>query len=98
MLSSVPGSPLAGLTLDEAGNLYGTTSNGGLHGHGSVFKLTSSNGTWTLTSLYDFSDGADGGYPQSNLILDAAGNIYSTASAGGTGCGNGCGVVFEITP
>ena len=42
------------LVMDAAGNLYGTTANGGIYGEGAVFKLTPSNGGWTYTSLHDF--------------------------------------------
>jgi uncharacterized repeat protein (TIGR03803 family) len=87
--------PVGNLTMDTAGNLYGTTLVDGAHGYGAVFKLTSTNGNWAYTSLHDFSGGDDGAYPYSNLVFDASGNIYGTASAGGA---NGLGVVFEITP
>jgi len=93
------GGPTASLALDAAGNLYGTTRVGGIYGAGNVFKLTHSYGDWTYTSLYDFTGGSDGAVPFSNLIFDAHGDIYGTAASGGSGCyGNGCGVVFEITP
>ena len=77
------GSPQAGLILDAAGNLYGVTPSGGSKaglcvypsGCGVVFELDTSN---TETVLYTFADGADGGYPQAGLILDAAGNFYGT--------------------
>jgi len=82
------------LTMDSAGNLYGTTAADGAHQRGSVFKLTHSNGTWTYTSLHDFTGGSDGAYPYGALSIDALGNIYGTASAGGT---SGYGVVFQIT-
>lgn len=93
--------PQRTLTLDAAGNLYGTTYSEGAFGHGSVFKLSPGNGGWTYTSLHDFTGGNDGGYPLSNVVMDANGNLYGTTSAGGTGtvCGGlGCGVVWEITP
>ncbi len=93
--------PRAALVVDAAGNLYGTTEQDGLYGYGNVFELTpTGNGTWTYTSLYDFHGGNDGGYPVSNLVFDASGNLYGTASQGGTGfgCSRGCGVVFKITP
>ncbi len=89
------------LVMDAAGNLYGTTYYEGAYSMGSVFKLTpSSDGAWIFTSLHDFSGGSDGKYPISSLVIDANGNIYGTASAGGIGnCPyGGCGVVFEITP
>jgi uncharacterized repeat protein (TIGR03803 family) len=94
------GGPVANLVMDSAGNLYGTTLADGAFGNGAVFKLTPSNGSWTYTSLHDFSGGSDGGYPYSNLVFDPDGNLYGTASTGGTGaaCEAGCGVVWEITP
>jgi uncharacterized repeat protein (TIGR03803 family) len=94
----------ASLVMDPAGNLYGTTNNGGKYGSGTVFKLTPSVNGWTYTSLHDFTLGDDGGFPTSGLVLDEAGNIYGTTSSGGSAgeenCypNAGCGVVFEITP
>jgi uncharacterized repeat protein (TIGR03803 family) len=87
--------PEASLVMDQAGNLYGTTNAGGAHGYGSVFKLTPSGGTWMYTSLYDFMGGSDGGNPISTVVFDANGNLYGTATVGGT---TGHGVVWEITP
>lgn len=85
------GHPFAGLVLDKAGNLYGTTSSGGTSDGGTVFKLDP---TGKETVLYNFTGGADGGYPsQGELILDAAGNLYGTAGMGGSG---GFGVVFKL--
>lgn len=91
--------PQAGLTMDAAGNLYGTTDQEGAYNFGSVFKLSPANGGWTYTSLYDFCAGglpcSDGAYPSSTLEFDADGNLYGTTMQGGT---QGGGVVFEITP
>ncbi len=95
------GGPVATPIMDSAGNIYGTTYRDGVHGYGSVFKLTPSNGGYIYTSLHDFAGGSDGAYPMGSLVIDANGNLYGTASdAGNHGfqCGNGCGVVFEITP
>ena len=95
------GGPLnSSLVMDATGNLYGTTYNDGAHNFGSVFKLTPSDGGWTYTDLHDFTGGSDGGKPQSNVTFDANGNLYGTASEGGTGsqCNGGCGVIWEITP
>jgi len=87
--------PAASLTMDAAGNLYGTTYSDGAYGRGSAFKLTHGTGGWTYTSLHDFTDGSDGGYPVSNLVFDAKGNLYGTTTIGGS---HNYGVVFEITP
>jgi len=80
-------------TLDAAGNVYGTSNGTGLFDIGEVFKLTPSNGGWTYTSVS--FDGSNGQRPVGSVILDAAGNIYGTASSGGA---NDDGVVWEITP
>lgn len=92
--------PHASLTTDAEGNLYGTTYADGANGCGSVFKLTLSNGSWNYSSLHDFNCGIDGAYPYSNVVIDGAGNLYGTASAGGTSsqCTGGCGTAWEITP
>jgi len=89
--------PLAGLILDGAGNLYGTTSAGGVGATGTVFELSpAAGGGWTETVLYSFLDGADGGNPASKLVMDPSGNLYGTTSVGGA-YGEG-GTVFELTP
>jgi uncharacterized repeat protein (TIGR03803 family) len=101
--------PVAGLTLDTAGNLYGTTNHGGRGecdflggtGCGTVFKLTHNpDGTWTETVLYAFAGGKDGGYPDwSRVVFDAAGDLYGgTRNEGLPGCDYGCGTLFELIP
>ena len=75
--------PQDSLAMDSAGNLYGTTFGNGAFQKGNVFKLTNHNGTWTYTSLHDFTGGSDGSFPFSNVVIDAQGNLYGTASAGG---------------
>jgi uncharacterized repeat protein (TIGR03803 family) len=87
--------PFGNLSLDAAGNLYGTTYQDGAYTTGSGFELTPSQGSWTYTSLYSFVGGNDGGLPVSNLVFDSSGNMYGTASFDGA---DGYGVVFEITP
>lgn len=89
------GGPEASLTMDAGGSLYGTTYYDGAYGWGSVFKLTPSNGGWSYTSLHDFTGENDGSRPISDVIFDAQGNLYGTASLDGA---NGQGVVWEITP
>ena len=90
------GAPYAGVILDSAGNLYGTTQHGGgaqcgiYHGCGVVFKLDP---TGHETVLHSFTGGADGSLPIAGVILDSAGNLYGTTSAGGTA---NAGVVFRL--
>jgi len=95
--------PLSTLVFDSAGNLYGTTGEGGVCGYGVVFELSpKSGGGWTEKNLHSFNfNGADGFYPYAGLIFDSAGNLYGTTSDGGDGgdCGvDGCGTVFELLP
>ena len=87
------GGPKANLTMDASGTLYGTAWDTGPGGK--VFKLTPSNGGWTETDLYEFHDGADGGFPISTVLFDAKGNLYGTAGSYGS---YNWGVVWEITP
>jgi uncharacterized repeat protein (TIGR03803 family) len=82
------------LAFDQAGNIYGTTSDGGSYGHGSVYQLTPSNGSWTETILYSFTGGEDGSQPKSGVILDQAGNLYGTTLYGGA---DAQGAVFQLT-
>jgi uncharacterized repeat protein (TIGR03803 family) len=86
-----------GVTRDSAGNLYGATTYGGLssglNGSGVVFKLDAAG---KETVLYSFTGGADGGNPNSGLILDSAGNLYGTTAFGGLEPGNG--VVYKVDP
>jgi uncharacterized repeat protein (TIGR03803 family) len=91
--------PNAGLIFDAAGNLYGTTTDGGASNDGIVFELTpAGGGVWTETALYIFKqrrNGKDGIFPYSGLVFDTVGNLYGTTYQGGT---DGLGTVFEITP
>lgn len=81
----------AALTL-VGGNLYGTTQIGGAYDFGSVFELDESG---KIKLLYSFKGGVDGANPQSNLIVDAAGNFYGTTLRGGA---SDNGVVFMVNP
>jgi len=83
--------PEAGLIMDGAGNLYGTTNGGGAFGLGTVFKL-SPNGTFT--TLHSFN-GADGENPIGGLLMDGSGNLYGTTTQGFFGS---WGTVFELSP
>jgi uncharacterized repeat protein (TIGR03803 family) len=100
-------SPISGLTLDPAGNLYGATWQGGKYqscpqiGCGVVFKLTpGGQGQWNETVLHAFN-GGDGSEPNGTLIFDAAGDLYGVTTTGGDykACpGFGCGTVFRLKP
>ena len=85
--------PEAGLVRDKNGNLYGTTNQGGSADQGTVFKLAPDG---TESVLHTFTGGSDGGFPQANLIIDKQGNLYGTATQGGSGCDIGCGTIFEV--
>jgi uncharacterized repeat protein (TIGR03803 family) len=96
--------PDAGVILDGAGNLYGTTALGGDYYGGTVFEvLPAGGGRWTEKKLLNFHQrgNIDGALPQGGLVFDNAGNLYGTTSIGGDYCqsnGNdGCGTVFELT-
>ena len=91
-LASSAGTPASGLTLDAAGNLYGAASSYTLSSLGAVYEVSRGSGsTWTETNLIDFT--SSGGFnPEAGVILDSAGNLYGTTSAGGT---SGYGTVFE---
>ena len=86
--------PQSELVQDTAGNLYGTTFEGGLEG-GTVFELTPSGTGWTETVLHSFSGQADGLFPNPGLIRDAAGNLYGTTGSEGAG---GYGTIFKLMP
>jgi uncharacterized repeat protein (TIGR03803 family) len=87
--------PPAGVTLDATGNLYGTTSFGGAHNLGVVYKLSPSSTGWIQTVLHTFKGRSDGQYPVGGVVFDEAGNLYGTTFDGGV---NGGGVVYELSP
>jgi uncharacterized repeat protein (TIGR03803 family) len=85
------GQPEAGLIMDTAGNLYGTTSTGGAYGYGTVFKLDTAGNE---TVLHSFANsGGDGATPVAGLVMDPAGNLYGTTEDGGA---YGYGTVFKL--
>jgi len=83
------GQPKAGLAMDSAGNLYGTTATGGTADTGVVFEL---NKAGVETLLYAFGSG--GGAPSGDVVLDSSGNLYGTANSGGSGYGT----AFKLNP
>lgn len=84
--------PNAGLILDSAANLYGTTYGDSKSDEGSVFEVSSSG---QLTTLYLFGAPYFGSHPIGGLVRDSAGNLYGTTLEGG---GNNFGTVFKVTP
>lgn len=87
--------PIGGLALDPKGNLYGTTSEFGANGFGNVFELSRSGNKVKETILYSFTADNDPINPAAGVTLDSKGNIFGTASLGGS---NGLGAVYELTP
>ena len=86
--------PWSGLTLDSAGNLYGTTEFGGIYGRGNVYKLSRSGSGWTLTNLLSLNS-FEGNDLIGGVAMDPEGNLYGTAVKGGP---QGGGTVFELAP
>jgi uncharacterized repeat protein (TIGR03803 family) len=84
---------IAGLVRDASGNLYGTTTRGGV-GAGMVFELVNASGVYSEKVIYAFTGaGSDGSTPYTGLILDSFGNLYGTTLYGGIGAGT----VFELS-
>ncbi len=100
--------PVGTLVMDAAGNLYGTTSGGGINEYGTVFMMTKNGSGWNYRTLYRFMGGSDGSDPCSGVTIGPDGGIYGTTSDGHLcGPGNpafdcnltqGCGTVFRLTP
>ena len=92
--------PTGSLVSDTAGNLYGTTSKGGVKGYGVVFKLSpTSGGTWQELVLHTFWN-TPAANPAAGLVMDAGGNLYGTTLLGAdlSSCGAGCGTLFKLSP
>jgi len=81
--------------FDQAGNLYGATSNGGARGKGTVYELIRTPGGWEYRVVYSFTGAADGAKPIGNLMFDQSGNLYGATYTGGHA---GCGTIFQLTP
>ncbi len=84
--------PYAGVVIDAAGNIYGTTISGGTANAGVVYKITTAG---QESVLYSFTGGSDGGTPYSLLVVDSSGNLYGTTLLGGP---SNVGTIFKITP
>ena len=95
------GYPQAGLTIDQAGNLYGPAYGGGQNYLGNIYKLYPHGSEWTFSVLYSFQGGNDGAIPEGRLTIGPYGTLYGTTTfGGGNGCyaGMGCGTVFAARP
>ncbi len=93
-------SPLAGVTVDASGAVYGTAISGGPGSAGVVFKLTpQASGQYTESLLHSFAGAPDGAIPVAGVIADQSGALYGETLYGGTGCpSQGCGTVYELAP
>jgi uncharacterized repeat protein (TIGR03803 family) len=91
--------PMAGLSTDARGSLYGTAAQGG-SGYGTVFKLAPAGSGWVFTPLYAFAGGADGDDPVARVVFGPNQTLYGTTRHGGEGgcIGGGCGTVFNLQP
>jgi uncharacterized repeat protein (TIGR03803 family) len=104
MLKGDGKTPSGNLVMDSAGNLYGTTSQGGTvricgenNGCGTVFKLTrNATGRWAESVLHSFGGAGDGSTPYSGLTIDGAGNLYGATTY--TEINTGGGQIFELSP
>lgn len=88
--ANAPRQPQAGVVVDSAGNVYGTTGLGGNNDTGTLFKLSASG---VFSVLHSFVSASDGDSPQAGLVVDRMGNLYGTTSGGGP---NGGGTVFKF--
>ena len=88
------GEPIAGVTMDAAGNLYGTAYGGGQYGEGLVYKLARKGSGWTLSPLYSFHLGS-GSEPIGGVTIRRDGNLYGTTVGGGQ---HSAGVVYKLSP
>jgi hypothetical protein len=92
--------PLAGVTIDSGGNLYGTSGSNIAPACGAVFKLRQSTSGWVFNTLYTFKGPYqnDGCHPEAPVTIGPDGSLYGTTwVGGGTGCGGyGCGTVFTV--
>ncbi|MGZ3371532.1 MAG: choice-of-anchor tandem repeat GloVer-containing protein, partial [Caulobacteraceae bacterium] len=83
----------AGLTADAQGDLFGTTYSGGAYGYGTVFELVNTGSGYTFQTLASLDYNTTGGYAMAGVSIDAHGNLFGAALAGGAG---GFGTIFEL--
>jgi hypothetical protein len=89
--------PQGNIAFDGAGNIYGSSFNGGPSNLGAVWEASpNGSGSWVETVVHDFGGGiGDGSYPVGGVVLDSSGNVYGTTTTSGS---QGLGVVWEVTP
>jgi uncharacterized repeat protein (TIGR03803 family) len=85
--------PVGGVVIDKAGNVFGTTFDGGINGGGTIYELSPSSSGWTFTTIYSLIGGYSG--PYNKLTLDGKGNIYGFTNSAGL---NGLGSIFKLSP
>ncbi len=88
-------SSIGNLVFDTAGNLYGTTSEGGAGGVGTIFKLTKSGDLWTETVVHSFRGPPDGAFAYNGMVVDDAGNFYGATVHGGA---DDEGAIYKFQP
>jgi len=89
------GFPFAGITFDQQGRIYGTTTTGGSHQDGVVYRLVREGEGWVLSPIYSFQGEPDGAGPYSRVVFGPDGLLYGTTYAGGA---EGFGTVFSLRP
>jgi uncharacterized repeat protein (TIGR03803 family) len=88
-------SPISNLVFGGGGNLYGTTSEGGL-GSGTIFKLSHGiGGQWTETVVHPFQGPPDGAFSYNGMVVDRFGNFYGATVHGGD---DDDGSIYKFTP
>ena len=87
--------PGGGVAFDSAGNLYGTTPDGGQFAVGVVYELSLQGETWQQTVIHAFTGGDDGAVGSLGLLLLANGDFYGVSELGGA---DGAGTVFQLSP
>jgi uncharacterized repeat protein (TIGR03803 family) len=88
--------PWTGVALDNSGNIYGTSAQGGQWNAGTVYELQPQAGrAWYKEMVLWSFDSSDGNLPEGGLVLDSAGDLYGTTSGGGA---YSWGVVFKLVP
>ena len=89
------GFPTSGITFDHSGRIYGTTTYGGIHSLGVVYRLERSGGSWVGSALYSFGQPGDGANPYAGVVFGPDGALYGTTQVGGA---YGYGTVYKLQP